>query len=128
MHKTSNGQKNSPSSAYLVFLILIQLITFNCWADLSDLKVYSPIVEKGKMGLEILGNTTIDDDDAQDRFQYHELEYEYGVTDWWATSVTASLIKPSGESLKYNILGWENTLQFTKQGKYQLDSGFHFEL
>ena len=128
MHKTSNGQKDSPCSAYHVFLILIQLITYNCWADLSDLKVYSPIVEKGKMGLEILGNTTIDDDDAQDRFQYHELEYEYGVTDWWATSVTASLIKPSGESLKYNILGWENTLQFTKQGKYWLDPGVHLEL
>ena len=55
------------------------MITFNCGADLSDLKVYSPIVEKGKMGLEILGNTTIDGGAALDRFQYHELEYEYGL-------------------------------------------------
>jgi hypothetical protein len=89
--------------------------------------VYSPIVEKGKMGVEVLGNTTIDDD-KHDGFQYHELEYEYGITDWWATSFTTSLIKLPEESLKYNILGWENTLQFTKQGKYWLDLGVHFEL
>ena len=70
MHKLSKGQKNSPSSAHYQLLILIQLITLNCWADLSDLKVYSPIVEKGKMGLEILGNTTIDNNNTKDGFQY----------------------------------------------------------
>ena len=102
MHKLPKGQKNNLSPARYQLLILIQLITLNCWADLSDLKVYSPIVEKGEMGLEILGNTTVDNNNTKDGFQYHELEYEYGVTDWWATSVTASLIKPSQESLKYN--------------------------
>jgi len=128
MHKLLKGQKNNSSPARYQLLILIQLITLNCWADLSDLKVYSPIVEKGEMGLEILGNTTVDNNNTKDGFQYHELEYEYGVTDWWATSITASLIKPSQESLKYNILGWENTLQFFEQGKYWLDPGVHFEL
>ena len=99
-----------------------------CSADLSDLKVYSPIVEKGDMGIEILGNTTFDDDDAADGFQYHELEFEIGVTDWWATSFTTSLIKLAEEDLKFNIIGWENTFQFTEHGKYWLDMGVHLEL
>ena len=112
----------------LTLFIFTQLIPVNCWARLSELKVYSPIVEKGEMGLEILGNTTIDDDAEKDKFQYHELEYEYGVTNWWATSFTASLIRPSQGSLIFDVIGWENTLQFTEQGKYLLDLGVHFEL
>ena len=49
-------EKNSLSSVRCVFLMLIQLITFNCWADLSDLKVYSPIVEKGKIKRELFNS------------------------------------------------------------------------
>ena len=99
-----------------------------CSADLTDLKVYSPIVNKGEMGIEILGNTTFDDDDEADGFQYHELEFEMGVTDWWATSFTASLIKFPEEDIKFNIIGWENTFQFTEDGKYWLNTGGHLEL
>jgi hypothetical protein len=97
-------------------------------ADLNDLKVYSPIVEKGEFGFEVLGNTTIDGNDELGGFQYHEFEFEYGVTDWWASSVTNSLIKAPDGSLKYNVFGWENTFQFTEQGKYWLDFGVHIEL
>ena len=68
------------------------------------------------------------DDDDQDGFQFHELEYEYGVTDSWATSVTAGLIKEAQGSLIFDTLGWENTLQFTEQGKYWVDLGVHFEV
>ncbi len=107
-----------------IFICLPRIVL----AELEDLKVYSPIVVKGRLGLEFLGNTTIDDDEDKDGFQYHELELEYGVTDWWATSITTSLINPTDESLRYNILGWENTFQFTEQGKYWLDPGFHLEL
>ena len=99
-----------------------------CSADLADLKVYSPIVNKGEMGIEILGNTTFDDDDEADGFQYHELEFEMGVTDWWATSFTASLIKFPEEDIKFNIIGWEITFQFTEDGKYWLNTGVHLEL
>ena len=128
MHTFSREQESNFHRVFSLLLILALLLPFNSWADLSDLKVYSPIVEKGEMGIEVLGNKTIDDDAEQDDFQYHELEFEYGVTDWWATSITTSLIKPAEESLKYNIIGWENTFQFTEQGKYWLDPGVHFEL
>ena len=107
-----------------IFICLPRIVL----ADLTDLKVYSPIVVKGRLGLELLGNTTIDDDEDKDGFQYHELELEYGVTDWWATSITTSLINPTDESLKYETLGWENTFQFTEQGKYWLDPGVHLEV
>ncbi len=97
-----------------------------CFAGSSDLKVYSPIVEKGEIGIEILGNTTFDDD--TDDSQYHEFEFETGVTDWWASSVTVSWIKLAEEDdLKFNLVGWENTFQFIEQGKYWLDTGIHLE-
>ena len=104
MHTFYREQVSNFHRVFFLLLILALLLPFNSWADLSDLKVYSPIVEKGEMGIEVLGNKTIDDNAEQDDFQYHELEFEYGVTDWWATSITASLIKPAEESLKYNIL------------------------
>ena len=79
MHKLPKGQKNNLSPARYQLLILIQLITLNCWADLSDLKVYSPIVEKGEMGLEILGNTTVHNNNTKDGFQYHNLSMNMGL-------------------------------------------------
>ena len=77
MNKDLKKYKKGPFPIGFLFLILIQLITFNSWANLTELKVYSPIVKKGEMGIEVLGNTRIDDDDDQDGFQFHELEYEY---------------------------------------------------
>ena len=109
MHTSFSKHANNFHRVFFLLLILTQFLPINSWADLSDLKVYSPIVEKGEMGIEVLGNKTIDDDDEHDDSQYHELEFEYGVTDWWATSITTSLIKPAEESLKFNIIGWENT-------------------
>ena len=128
MNKDLKKYKKGPFPIGFLFLILIQLITFNSWANLTELKVYSPIVKKGEMGIEVLGNTRIDDDDDQDGFQFHELEYEYGVTDSWATSFTAGLIKAAQGSLIFDTLGWENTLQFTEQGKYWIDLGVHTEV
>ena len=109
-------------------ILFAALLSTQAAADLSDMKVYSPIVEKGEAQLEIIGNKTLDGDAGQDDFQHHEFEFEYGVTDFWATSITASLIKPAGQSLKYDILGWENTLQLTEEGRRWLDLGVHFEM
>ena len=97
-------------------------------ADLTDMKVYSPIVEKGDLQFEIIGNVVIDDDDEYHGFKHQEFELEYGVKDFWATSITASFIEPAGKGLKYDILGWENTFQLTGEGRYWLDFGFHTEI
>jgi hypothetical protein len=114
-------------SSVMLSLVII-LLSKTVYADLSDLKVYTPIVEKGDFGFEVLGNTTIDKNDEKGGFQYHEFEFEYGVTDWWASSITNSLVVPADGSLKYNVFGWENTFQFTEEGKYWLDLGVHIEL
>ena len=97
-------------------------------ADLTDMKVYSPIVERGDLQFESIGNVVVDDDDEYHGFKHQEFELEYGVTDFWATSITASVIKPAGEGFKYDILGWENTFQLTREGRYWLDFGFHTEI
>ena len=55
MNKDLKEYKKSPFPIGFLFLILIQLITFNSWANLTELKVYSPIVKKGEMGIEVLG-------------------------------------------------------------------------
>ncbi len=111
-----------------ILLIAALIFPVCAWADLSDLKVYSPIIEKGERQFEIIGNVTMDGEEELDGFQHHEFELEYGVTDFWATSITASLIKPATEALKYDILGWENTLQLTGEGRYWLDLGLHLEV
>ena len=97
-------------------------------ADLTDMKVYSPIVKKGDLQFESIGNVVVDNDDEYRGFKHQEFELEYGVTDFWATSITASVIKPAGEGFKYDILGWENTIQLTREGRYWLDFGFHTEI
>lgn len=112
----------------ILVLYLLSVSAPDCFADLVDLKVYSPLVEKGELAFEVLGNTTFDGQDSLDGFQYHEFEFEYGVTDWWASSLTNSIIKNTNENIKYNVLGWENTFQFTEEGKYWLDLGMHIEL
>ena len=53
MREALKGQKKCPSPTSYLALMLIQLITFNSWANLTELKVYSPIVENGEMGIEI---------------------------------------------------------------------------
>ena len=112
-----------------VFLALIAIaVPGGVLADMSDLKVYSPIVEKGRLEIGILGNVVIDDDDDHRGFKHQEFELEYGVKDFWATSLTAGVIEPVGEGLKYDILGWENTFQLTEKGRYWLDFGIHFEI
>ena len=108
--------------------VITVALSGNVRADLTDMKVYSPIVEKGDLQFEVIGNVVIDDDEEYHGFKHQEFELEYGVTDNWATSITASLIEPAGEAVKYDILGWENTFQLTEEGRYWLDFGFHMEV
>ena len=114
----------------LPYFLAVTLAVASCIvrADLTDMKVYSPIVEKGDLQFEIIGNVVVDDDDEYRGSKHQEFELEYGVKDFWATSITASLIEPAGKGLKYDILGWENTLQLTEEGRYWLDFGFHTEI
>ena len=113
---------------YYALAIVTLILPGVVLADLTDMKVYSPVVEKGDLQFEIIGNVVIDDAEEHHGFKHQEFELEYGVKDFWATSITASIIEPSGEALKYDILGWENTFQLTEEGRYWLDFGFHMEI
>ena len=78
---------------FSVFIIALAVFTATVFpvtvsADLSDMKVYSPIVEKGDLQFEFIGNVVIDDADAHHGFKHQEFEIEYGVKDFWATSIT----------------------------------------
>lgn len=118
-----------PVRNFLIFTTVIAVaLPVGVLADLTDMKVYSPIVEKGDLQFEIIGNVAIDGDDEYRGFKHQEFELEYGVNDFWATSLTASLIEPAGAGVKYDILGWENTFQLTEEGRYWLDFGFHMEV
>ncbi|NKB36878.1 MAG: hypothetical protein GKR93_06860 [Gammaproteobacteria bacterium] len=127
-NQQARDKQNSPCLLSAYWLLAVLLIPASGYADLGDLKVYSPIVEKGELAFEVLGDTTFDNDKSRDGFQYHEFEFEYSINDRWATSLTNSIVKLPGEDLKYNVLGWENTIQFTEEGKYWLDTGVHIEL
>ena len=76
--------------------VIIAVLPGAVRADLTDMKVYSPIVEKGNLQFEIIGNVVIDDDDEYHGFKHQEFELEYGVKDFWAISITASVIDPAG--------------------------------
>ena len=107
---------------------LALLLSHGARADLTDMKVYTPLVEKGDLQFELIGNVVIDDRERHKGFKHQEFELEYGVNDFWATSITASVIEPAGAGLKYDILGWENTFQLTDEGEYWLDLGLHLEV
>jgi len=48
-----------------------------------------------------------DHDDIDALRQSHELELQYGLTDWWMLRLTPNLEQPAGESLEFASLGLE---------------------
>lgn len=47
------------------------------------------------------------DDDTDALRQSHEVELQYGLTDWWMLRLTPNLEQPAGESLEFASLGVE---------------------
>lgn len=48
-----------------------------------------------------------DDGEVEALRQSHELELQYGLTDWWMLRLTPNLEQPAGESLEFASLGLE---------------------
>ena len=111
---------------YRPYLIIILLFSLSSIC-LADPKVYSPKVDKGELAVEIRGNTTVDDDDAEDGTQRHVFELEYGVTDWWKTALVGRLNKPGDGTLRYDSTAWENIFEVTDETAYWLGTGIYFE-
>lgn len=84
---------------------------------------YSPIVVKGELEFEYVGNRTFDNASDKNNVQGHEVELEYGLTDRIKTIIAGSWEKNPGESRKLDASQLESVFQFTPQGEYWLDSG-----
>jgi hypothetical protein len=56
-----------------------------------------------------------DDDDLDALRQSHELELQYGLTDWWMLRLTPNLEQPAGESLEFASLGIETQFVFVSR-------------
>ena len=65
------GRNSIPSPYSRMTFLVIVLVAFPAAvsADLTDMKVYSPIVEKGDLQFELIGNVVIDDADEHHGFQ-----------------------------------------------------------
>ena len=48
-----------------------------------------------------------DDDDREPLRQSHELELQYGLTDWWMLRLTPNVEEPDGETIEFASLGVE---------------------
>ena len=86
--------------------------------------IYAPYVVKGEAELEWNGNNSFDHRRDHDGVQGHEFEAEYGVTDYWQTTVTVVAEKAGkGSAMKFTAAEWENKFQLAEQGEYWLDPG-----
>lgn len=86
-------------------------------------EIYSPIAEPGELSLEYNGNTTFDKNHEKNGISEQESELEWGVNNFWVTSLTGDYEKNPDESWKMSDVEWENRFQFLPQGEYWLDVG-----
>jgi hypothetical protein len=84
---------------------------------------YSPVVSKGELEIEYIGNRTFDNDSGKNNIQGHEVELEYGMTDWWKAIVSGGFAKEPGISTKMEDVALESVFQFSEQGEYWIDTG-----
>jgi len=91
-------------------------------------KIYSPYVELGEAELELRGHTTDDDDPAKDSQEKYKIEFGYGVTEKWFTSVFGEIEEEQPDNeLEWEATAWENIFQLTDQGRYFVDFGVYLE-
>jgi hypothetical protein len=86
-------------------------------------EIYSPIAEPGELSLEYNGNNTFDHHHDKNNVAEQETELEWGVNNFWVTSLTGDYEKAPDESWKMSAVEWENRFQFLPQGEYWLDVG-----
>lgn len=86
-------------------------------------KIYSPVVNKGEVEIEYSGSHSFDAQHSKDNIQGHELEVEYGVTDYWMPGVSFQYEKQPDETAKITTFELESRFQFFPQGENWLDSG-----
>ena len=100
------------------------LSTYTVGAGAADMKIYSPIVERGVTEVELLGFRDFDKHPALDKYQEYKLSVGHGFTDWLALEVGGEIEKEKSEGkLELEAYELEALFQFTPQGKYWMDFG-----
>src|SRR5262245_59027610 len=90
----------------------------------ADMKVYSPIVERGVTEVELRGFRDFDKRPALDKNQEYKLGIGHGFTDWLSLEVYGEFEKEKSEGkLELEAHEVEALFQFTPQGKYWMDVG-----
>ncbi|MGD8325685.1 MAG: FTR1 family protein, partial [Sphingomonadales bacterium] len=121
MFRISSTAAKAATTAVVVASALIGLDAFTATPASAAERVYSPIVEKGELELEIQGER------KKGGEQSHKWEIGYGVTNRWATAIFLETEKEPGEGLETEAVAWENIIQLTEQGQYWLDVGAYVE-
>lgn len=93
----------------------------------ADHKVYSPVVEKGELAIEARGHVDFDDEDSKDGEQIHVYELEYGVTDYWLTSIFGEFREAPSGSFKYTATAWENIFEILTEENHGIGAGLYLE-
>lgn len=91
-------------------------------------KIYSPDVDKGELSAEADLNYSKDHRNNLDHYMSQVYGLGYGVTDFWATEISAEIEKSADLSTRVTTIKWENVIAPFKPGKYWLDAGFYFEI
>lgn len=94
----------------------------------ADMKVRSPIVERGVTEVEFTGFRDFDRRAAVDGNQNYKLGIGHGFTDWLSLEVEGEIEKEKSEGkLELEAYALEALFQLTPQGKYWMDVGLFAE-
>ena len=117
-----NKTKTYAASAGLAFAAALSLYTAGAGA--ADMKIHSPIVERGVTEVELLGFRDFDKRPALDKNQEFKISVGHGFTDWLSLEVGGEIEKEKSEG-KYEVEAYEleALFQLTPQGKYWMDVG-----
>jgi hypothetical protein len=90
----------------------------------TDMKIHSPIVERGVTEMELQAFRDFDKRPAFDKNQEYKLSVGHGFTDWLALEVGGEFEKEKSEGkVELEAHELEALFQFTPQGKYWMDVG-----
>ena len=89
---------------------------------LAEFQIQEADIEKGQLELEYRGayhwgvpEATDDNENANDTVQSHELELQYGVTNWWLMQLTVGFDQPLGDDLNISSVEVETEFALIKR-------------
>jgi hypothetical protein len=102
--------------------LLAVLCATGSYEALAEFEIPEVDAEKGAIEAEYRGAQhwgmprAQDDDDLDLLRQSHEVEFQYGLTDWWMLRLTPNVEQPDGESLDLASIGVETQFVLATRG------------